>query len=257
MENVNKRVDVKLVTQWGQKGRKRNTAAKLIAKPNFHSLSIFTKNFAAIQMNKTSICYNKPIYLGFCVLEMSKYLMYDHHYNFTLKKYPNARICYMDTDAFIYNIMTDDIYSDMLQDLDKFDTSNYEPNNPYNLPLVNKKKIGLMKDENGGKIMKFFVGLRSKSYCHKLDLGGETKKLKGIKKNVVDKLKFYDYQRCLNEKEIVYRSMHIFKSIQHTLFTRFVNKIALSSNDDKRFICNDNINTLAWGHYKINLMSTY
>ncbi len=185
MENIDKRVDVKLVTQWCKKGSKRNTASRLIAIPNFHNLTIFSENFCAIQMNKTSVCYNKPIYLGFCVLEMSKYLMYDYHYNFILKEFPTpkqVRICYMDTDAFIYYIKTNDIYENMSNNLDKYDTSNYEPNNQYNLPLVNKKVIGLMKDENGGIIMNAVVGLRSKLYSFKLDDGGELKKAKGIKK---------------------------------------------------------------------------
>lgn len=254
MENVDKRVDVKLVTKWGKKGRKQNTASKLIAKPNFKNLSIFSKNFVAIQMNKTSINYNKPIYLGFVVLEMSKYFMYDFHYNFMLKKYSNPgqiKILYMDTDAFMYDIKTDDVYKDMAQDLHKFDTSNYCVNNPYNLPLVNDKKIGFMKDENGGSIMKRYIGLRSKLYSFELDNGKDRKKAKGIKKTVVNRLRFTDYKKCLDEKEIIYKSMHIIKSIKHILFTRRINKIALSSNDDKRYILKDNINTLAWGHYKI------
>lgn len=254
MENVDKRVNVKLVTVWGKKKNMSNTASKLISKPNFHNLSIFNENFVAIQMRKTSVNYNKPIYLGFVVLEMSKHLMYDFHYNHTMKKYSNsnqATLCYMDTDSFIYNIKTDDVYRDMSQDLDKFDTSNYSSNNAYNLPLVNKKVIGLMKDENGGKIMKRFVGLRSKLYSIQLDDGFETKKAKGIKTNVTNELKFYDYKNCLDSKSIIYKSMYIFKSIKHEIFTQFINKIALSSNDDKRYIEENGINTLAWGHHKI------
>lgn len=76
-------------------------------------------------------------------------------------KYPNPgqiKILYMDTDAFIYDIKTNDVYKDMAQDLHKFDTSSYCVDNPYNLPLVNKKKIGLMKDENNGIVMKRYVG---------------------------------------------------------------------------------------------------
>lgn len=254
MENIEKRVDVKLVTKWGTKGKKRNTASKLIAKPNFHSVTIFTENFAAIEMKKTSIYYNKPIYLGIVILEMSKYLIYDFHYNYMLKKYPNPgqlTLCYKDTDAFIYDIKTEDHYKDIVDDLHKFDTSDYAPDNPYGLPLVNKKVLGLMKDENKGKIMRRFGGLRSKLYSTQLNIGDERKKAKGIKRNVVEKLRFFDYKNCLDKRDVVYKSMYLFKSIKHTIFTKCVNKIALSCNDDKRYICENNINTLAWGHYKI------
>lgn len=85
-------------------------------------------------MKKTSVFYNKPIYLGFVVLEMSKHLMYDFHYNYMLKKYTNPgqiTMIYMDTDAFIYDIKTDDVYNDILQDLDKYDTSDYAVDNPW------------------------------------------------------------------------------------------------------------------------------
>lgn len=180
--------------------------------------------------------------------------MYNFHYNHILKKYPKpgqVRKCYMDTDAFIYDIKTNDVYFDMLLDLDKFDTSEYAPNNQFNLPLVNKKVIGLMKDENKGKIMKRYVGLRSKLYSIQLDDGKETMKAKGIKKSAVNTLRFWDYKKCLDTNELVYKSMHIFKSIKHVIFTQSVNKIALSANDDKRCITENKINTLAWGHYAI------
>lgn len=171
-----------------------------------------------------------------------------------MKKYPKpgqVKICYIDTDAFIYYIKTDDVYKEMMPDLDRYDTSDYQPDNQFNLPLVNKKVIGLFKDENNGKLMKRFVGLRSKLYSHQLDYGEETKKAKGIKKNVVAKLRFSDYQNCLYDNSIIYRSMNVFKSIKHQIFTRTIKENALNCNDDKRFINENNINTLAWGHYKI------
>lgn len=102
-----------------------------------------------------------------------------------------------------------------------------------------------------GKIIKSAVGLRSKLYSVQSDDGYETKKAKGIKRNVVHKFRFSDYKNCLDTKTIVYKSMYIFKSIKHKIFTKHITKIALSSNDDKRAIQENGINTFAWGHYKI------
>lgn len=255
MENIDRRTIIKLVTQWESENRKiRNTAEKLIAKPNFHSVTVFDEDCVAIQLNKTYIYYNIPMYIGMVVLETSKHLMYDFHYNYILKKYFDVRqatLCYTDTDSLTYDIRTEDVYQDMKENLDKFDTSDYGVNNQFDMPLVNKKVVGLMKDENNGKLMKCFVGLKAKLYATMLDDGKETKKAKGIKKNVVNTLRFFDYKNCLDTNQILTKSMYVFRSIKHKIFTQNVTKIALSSDDDKRFINKNDVYTLAWGHYKI------
>lgn len=194
------------------------------------------------------------MYIGFVVLEMSKWLMYDFHYNYILKQYPDPKqaiLCYMDTDSLTYTIKTENVYEDMKKNLRKFDTSDYTVDNQFNLPLVNKKVIGLMKDENNGNLMKSFIGLRSKLYTIMLDAGKEIKKAKGIKRSVVNNLRYFDYKNCLDTNEILMRSMYIFKSIKHIIFTQKINKVTLSSNDDKRYIPKNDVHTLAWGHYKI------
>ena len=99
-------------------------------------------------MNKTKVKKNKAIYLGISILEISKLLMYEFWYDYMKPKYgENEKLCYMDSDSFIMNIKTEDIYKDIANDDEKkFDTSNYEVNRP--LPTgKNKKVIGLMKDE--------------------------------------------------------------------------------------------------------------
>ena len=109
-------------------------------------------------MKKTKVKMNKPIYLGLSVLEISKTLMYEFSYDYVKPKYnDNVKLCYMDTDSFIKNIKTNDFYKDISNDVEnRFDTSNYEVNRP--LPTgKNKKIIGLMKDELGGKIITEFV----------------------------------------------------------------------------------------------------
>ena len=118
-------------------------------------------------MKKTKVKMNKPVYLGFSVLEISKTLMYEFWYDYMKPKYgDNVKLCYMDTDSFIMHIKTKDFYGDIADDVEKrFDTSNYDVNRP--LPTgKNKKVIGLMKDDLGGKIMTEFVALRPKIYSY-------------------------------------------------------------------------------------------
>ena len=115
-------------------------------------------------MKKTKVKINKPIYLRLSILEISKILMYEFWYDYMKPKYgENVKLCYMDTDSFIIYIKTEDFYKDIANDVKKrFDTSNYGVDRP--LPTgKNKKVIGLMKDELGGKIMTEFVALRSKT----------------------------------------------------------------------------------------------
>ena len=125
---------------------------------------------------------NKPIYLGLSILEISKLLMYEFWYDYLKPKFgDNVKLCYMDTDSFIMNIKTEDFYKDIANDIGKrFDTSNYECDRP--LPTgKNKKVIGLMKDELGGRVIKEFVALRPKTYSYLTDDCKEDKKIKGTK----------------------------------------------------------------------------
>ena len=122
-------------------------------------------------MNKTRVKMNKPIYLG-SILDIKKILMYEFWYDYMKPKYGNdVKLRYIDTDSFIMNIKTEDVYKDIANDVEKrFDTSNYEVNK--SLPTgKNKKVIGLMKDELGGKIITEFVTLRPKTYSYLTDDG--------------------------------------------------------------------------------------
>ena len=178
----------------------------------------------------------KPVYLGFSKLEISKTLIYEFWYNYMKPKYgDNVKLCYMDADSFIMHIKATDFYKDIADDVEKrFDTSNYECDRP--LPTgKNKKVIGLMKHELGGKIMAEFVALRPKTYSYLMDNGGSDKKTKGTKKCVIKRrLKSNDYNDCLLNNEIILNSQQRFKSERHDVYTEEINKIALSSNDDKR-----------------------
>ena len=121
-------------------------------------------------MNKTKVKMNKPIYLGLSTLEISKILMYEFWYDYMKPKYDNnVKLCYMNTDSFIMNIKTENVYKDISNDVEKrFDTSNYEVDRPLSTGK-NKKVIGLRKDELGGKIITEFVTLRPKTYSYLTD----------------------------------------------------------------------------------------
>ena len=203
-------------------------------------------------MGKVKVKMNKPVYLGQVILDLSKTIMYEFHYDYMKKKYKESdlKLLYMDTDSLVYNIKTEDFYKDIAEDVEKrFDTSGYEPDRP--LPIgKNKKVIGLMKDELGGKIMKEFVSLRPKMYSYRVGKE-EPKKCKGIKKCVVKKtISFEDYKRCLLEGTRIHRSQMMFRSRKHKVKTLEVNKLALSREDDKR-VSIDGITSLAMGHYKL------
>ena len=165
-------------------------------------------------MNNTKVKMNKPIYLGLSILEISKIFMYDIWYDYMKPKYnDNVKLCYMDTDSLIMNIITEDFYKDISNDVEKrFDTSNYEVNRP--LPTGrNKKVIALMKDELGGKVITEFVTLRPKTYSYLTDDCKEDEKAKGTKKCVIKRtIKFNDYKNCLLKHEVVLKSLQRFIS---------------------------------------------
>ena len=193
---------------------------------------------------------NKPVYLGQAILDLSKIIMYEFHYDYMLPKYEgNIKLYCMDMDSFVYDIKTDDFYKDMAEDVEKrFDTSGYR-DQP--LPVgKNKKVIGLMKDELGGEVMKEFVSLCPKMYSYRVG-NTEPKKCKGIKKCVVKKtITFEDYKKCLFESRNIHKSQLLFRSDKYEVRTLEVNKLALNSQDNKR-ISIDGIASYAMGHYKV------
>ena len=193
----------------------------------------------------------KPVYLGQAILDLSKIVMYEFHYNYMVPKYglEKLKLFYMDTGSLVYHIKTKDFYTDIVNDVQtRFDTSGYIPDRP--LPIgLNKKVIGLMKDELGGKIMTEFVALRPKLYSYKKQDGLEDKKCKGIKKCVIKKtLTFEDYKTCLFRNSTEYRSQLMFRSSKHEVCTIEVNKVTLNRDDDKRISKRDGISTFARGH---------
>ena len=197
MENIRNRVDIKLVTD-------KKKAEKLAAKPNFKHCDIFNENLIAIHMKKTNLTFDKPVYLGMSILDLSKTLMFDFHYNYIKTKYGDkAKLLFTDTDSLMYEIRTEDFYEDIKGDVkDRFDTSDYPSNHPSGIPTgCNKKVLGMFKDEAGGKIIDEFVGLRAKLYSYKTLEGEESKKCKGVKRLVVkNSITHDDYKNCSLEQ---------------------------------------------------------
>ena len=145
MENIRNHKNMKLVTS-------DKKYLKYVMKPNFKDGFPLSKHSFAVEMGKTEIKMNKPVYLGQAILDLSKTLMYEFHYDYMRPKYGSkVSLCYMDTDSFVYEIDTEDFYRDIVKDVKKrFDTSRYSKNENRPLPIgENKKVIGLMKDELG------------------------------------------------------------------------------------------------------------
>ena len=248
MEQIRNRVNIKLVND-------KSKAERLAAKPNFKHCNIFSEDLIAIHMKKTSVTFDKPVYLGMCILELSKTLMFDFHYNYVKKKYGDkAKLLFTDTDSLMYEIRTKDFYEDIKGDVkDRFDTSNYPSNHPSGIPTgCNKKVPGMFKDEAGGKIIDEFVGLRAKLYSYKMFEGEESKKCKGVKQLVVkNSITHEDYKNCLFTGKEQLRKMNVIRSHKHDIYTEVVNKVALSSKDDKRHLLEGQTITLALGNYRI------
>ena len=174
MENVRKHRIIKLVNN----DKKRN---KLVPEPNYHTRKWLSENLLAIEVKKTSVKMNKPIYLRLAILSLSKILMYDYWYNEMKPKYKykdRIRLCCIDTDSFIMHIKTEDFCKDIADDFEKmYDTSNYTVERPLPMGKI-KKVIGMMKNVLGGKIMKEFIGLKPKCYSYLTDDGNVDKKSK-------------------------------------------------------------------------------
>ena len=246
MENIKKRVDVRLVTD-------EKKLSKMAAKPTYVSCKIFNENLVAVHKIKETLTLNRPAYIGMCILDLSKTLMYDFHYNYIKKKYGDkAKLLFTDTDSLTYEIETNDVYQDFWNDKDKFDNSDYSQDSQY-FDRTNKKVIGKFKDEVAGTPITEFVGLRSKmySYMKDNDIGGKT--AQGIKKNIVKKnITHENYKNVLFNNEQMHHTMKTIRSNKHQLESYKLNKVSLSCFDDKRYIHDNGVTSYAYGHYKIN-----
>ncbi|CAH3155093.1 unnamed protein product, partial [Porites evermanni] len=172
IENIRKRQNIHLIDN-------RKKAVKLSSRPNFDRVTIFDKSLIAAHTKKTEVYFNKPVYVGQAILDLSKTLMFNFHYTYIKEKYKNkAELLFTDTDSLLYEIKTKDFYLDICPDVrDKFDTSDYPSNHKSGiLTGANKKVIGMFKDEVAGKQITHFVGLRPKLYSFKIEEEREVRK---------------------------------------------------------------------------------
>ena len=245
MENLRKRQDIKLVTD-------EENLLKWTSKPSFVSFKIFNEDLVAVHKMKPTLTLNRPAYVGMCILDLSKTLMYDFHYNYIKSKYGDkARLLFTDTDSLTYEIEADDVYQDFWKDKHLFDNSDYQKNSPF-FDDANKKVIGKFKDEAAGIPIVEFVGLRSKMYSLMKDNEKGSRTAKGIKKNVIkQQLQHDNYKDVLFNKKQLRHEMRLIKSEKHLIGSYVVDKISLSCFDDKRYIHNNGVTSYAYGHEKI------
>ena len=244
MENLRKRSNIKLETD-------PEHLLKLTRKPNNVSSKILNENLVGVQMKNFCLVLDKPSYVGFCILDMSKTLMYDFHYNYIRKKYPDAKLLFTDTDSLFYHIKSEDLYSELYKDKDLFDNSDYPKSSKFFF-AENKKVIGKFKDEAAGDPITEFVGLKSKMYSYSTE-GKENKTAKGVRKNVIKRdLSLADYRDTLMNCKTMRHKMRTIRSEYHQISSYQINKVSLSPFDDKRYILDDGISSYAYWNHKIN-----
>jgi hypothetical protein len=254
MENVRKYQEVRIVIT-------ENPTKKIINRPAYERHAIFAEDCAAIHVRKRIANLNKPIYVGSVVLDVSKNIMYDFYYNVLKSKYgDNLTMCFTDTDSLLVRIQTEDIWKDFRSLANYLDISDYseehilfdcqEKNKLLDYKHENKKRPGTFSDEMNGEVLTEMVGLRSKMYSLQSISGVPKKRAKGVPKHIVKNSLSHDsYLECLRVRNrMSYRSNYI-KSKNHQINTIRQKRIGLSPYDDKRYILDDGITTMAYGHY--------
>ena len=244
MENLRKRVKVKLV-----RAHEEDKLRLLIASPAFARANIFDDDLAAIQIHKSRVVLNRPMFVGMSILDLSKHLMYDFYYNQLQRQYGDrCQLLYTDTDSLLLEIQIKDVSEDMAKSAGLYDTSDYPEDHTLH-STANKKVLGKMKDECVGRPIAEYIGLRPKMYSILEASGKNIKKAKGVKKNVVKKsIRHKQYREALFSKKTFRHGMDVFRSEKHHIYGQHLNKISLSPFDSKRWIAENGVDTLAYGH---------
>ena len=218
---------------------------------------IYEENLVTFQLQRSVVTMNKPRYIGQAILDISKIVMYQFHYDFIMKHYPETELLFTDTDSFCYLIPTErNIYEDIRSNTEWFDFSNYSPDHP-NYDISNHLIPGKFKDEMGGKFLEEFCGLRSKMYSILTASGKEKKAANGVLTQVKnDVITHEDYKNVLLNQEVrFHEGTKIFQQ-DHQLYTADVIKKSLSPYNDKKWIKMDDgeFTCYSYGHYKIDEM---
>ncbi|KAK3750211.1 hypothetical protein RRG08_004434 [Elysia crispata] len=252
MENLRKRVDVKLV-----RAHEEDKLRRLLASPSFARANIFDDDLAAVEVHKSRLVLNRPVYVGMSILDLSKTLMYDFYYGQLKNQYGDrCQLLYTDTDSLLLEIQTKDVYRDMGKHAELYDTSDYPREHPLH-SVENKKVLGKMTDECAGRPIAEYIGLRPKMYSILEANGDNMKKAKGVKKYVVKKhIRHNQYREALFEKTTFHHSMNVLRSERHRIYGHHLHKVSLSPFDSKRWIAENGVETLAYGHRDALLTGT-
>ena len=235
IENLRKRINVRLVNN-------AKDFLKYTSRQTYVTHKLFDKDYAAIHEIKPVLVLNKPIYVGFTVLDSSKWMMYDFHSNF-IKKNFNSELLFADTDSLAYEIKSENICEEFYKWKDLFDFSNYSKDSKF-YDDSNKKVIGKMKDEYGGVGIDGFIGLKSKMYSIKNIDGGESSTAKVV--NIATE--FNEFKDVLFNEKIIRLKMKRIQAKKHKIGTYEIDKISLSCFGDKRYVLDDGVRTLAYFH---------
>ena len=252
IENVRNYIEIKICNN-------EESFRKVCLGQHIKSFNIINENLVIVMKKPAVIKMNKPLAVGFAILELSKLFMYKSYYDVFLPHFgpKNITLCFSDTDSFLFQVKTNNLLNDLTKLKHLFDFSKY----PKDHVLYDSSKANHLfyfKDELCGKAaITHFIGLRPKCYSMQIknydDKNTKTKKVcKGIKRTAIqNQLSFADYKQCLNSQCLVYKSFKNLRSKNHRISTQFVRKIALSAIDTKRYTLNCGKHTLALGNCKI------
>ena len=231
MENLRNMIDVRLVSN-------KKDYLKWTSKPSYMSHKIFDNDLVAIHKGKVTLMLNKTACVGMSILELSKVLMYEFHYDYIKNNYDNiSKLLFADTDSLMYEIKTEVVNKDCSRNKEMFNSSNYSSKSKY-YDDSNKLVIGKMKDETGVVAIEEFVGLKPKMYSFLVDDKSEHKKAKGMNRSVVTAI-HNEYKDVLLNNRCVRHSMKRIRSKGHRREAYEINKISLPCFDDKIYIQNN------------------
>ena len=245
MENLQRRGSLRFVTTEAQ-------AETFIQRATFKNFKIISNNLVSVSLRASSVLWNKPTPVGATILDLSKLSLYKFHYEEMLPRYGSDRlkVVYKDTDSLLYRVKTADLYEDMSTFKHLLDLSDY-PEDHFLHDKTNKKVPLTMTDEPNGKVLKEVVCLRSKLYS--IDyLGGTKQSAKCVQKSVKRTLHHSLFKNFLLSKSVLRKGMTQLRSVGHQVVVNAVNKVALSCFDDKRYILDNTVSSLAYGHYSFS-----
>lgn len=246
IQSQRKHLDIKI-------GLTEKQTSKLLVKPNFESFTILDNDKALIKMRKTTVKLNRPIYIGFTVLELSKYLMYKYYYNIFKSYYADdISLCYTDTDSFLFEIHTENLYKDFGNVFKKyFDFSNY-PIDHELYDTSKQKQIGYFKDEYASKIVDEFIALKSKLYSIKYEDTKNKTVAKGLQKSILKKfINHNHYKNVLLNNNVFTTTVRRIRSKNQELQTVKQKKMIFTPFDDKKYYLDDGIHCLPFGHFSL------